>query len=222
MKYIIFACCSLVISCSALVRNVSLQPHEKWWQTHVAEKLNHFADWLGDVDAISRKTVRAYVHEKKYTSVLDAACGLCTEFFGYKKDAIAIDYKGIDITPFLVDRARSLGIDVKHASIENIPYPDASFDVCYGRHILEHLEYYHKALNELIRVADKEVIIIFFLKPLDSLPDKICVEPVDGILLHHNWYNKQRLEQFVMANAKVKYMQWQHVDAQEVILHIYI
>lgn len=46
--------------------------------------------------------------------------------------------------------------------LERIPYPfnDKQFDVCFSSHILEHLENWQEALDEMRRIADYVVIAI--------------------------------------------------------------
>lgn len=198
-----------------------VKPHEQWWEMNLENRMNEFAQWLGGENADSRVKMRQYVKQRGYKTFLDIPCGLCTEYFGYKKDNIEIDYYGVDITQKLVERGCGLGLNVIRGSIEEIPCYDLSIDVCYARHILEHLDYYKKAITELIRVAAKEVIVIFFIKPNDE-PDKINSSMDSGALLYHNRYNKQKLSLYVMFHEKVENIQWEDINGQEVALHIYL
>ncbi len=207
---------------SKSVKNeVDLKPYEQWWEKRLDTWYDHFERWLGDYDAPSRIAIRSYLKKANYTSLLEVACGLCTDYFGFLKDEIAISYKGIDITPKLVQRARELGVPVEQGSIERIPFEDSSFDICYGRHILEHLKYYSPAIEEMIRVARKEVAITFFMAPGDK-PDYICLEPVNDVLLHHNRYNRQKMQTQIENNAKVDHVVWQSINDEEVMLHVYL
>jgi ubiquinone/menaquinone biosynthesis C-methylase UbiE len=217
----------LVIFIFSLLQNVLifgkivLKPHEQWWEKNLEHKLDHFTIWLGDVNADSRVKMKQYIKNKGYKSLLDIPCGLCTEYFSYLKDGIKIDYYGVDITENLVKRAESQHINVKQGSIENIPFADSSVEICYARHILEHLDYYKLAVNELIRVAAKEVSIIFFMKPTEN-KDIIDQAMVDGALLYHNHYNKTKLEDFIKANNKVDSFYWQDLNNNENVIHIYL
>ncbi len=127
----------------------------------------------------------------------------------------------MDITPKLVDSAQAQGINVQCGSIEQIPMYDASVDVCYARHILEHLDYYHNALPELVRVAKKEVVIVFFIKP-GNKPDTIDCSDCNGFLLYHNYYNQEKLENYITSLNSVDTIQWEDVLLDETILHIYL
>ena len=219
-----FLSLTLLVVCALTVRanELNLKPHEQWWEKNVDAQLGTFAQWLGDINADSRVKMRKYISSKGYKSILDIPCGLCTEFYGYERDGIAIDYYGVDITPKLVSRAKSLVLNVIRGSIEEIPFEDSSIDVCYARHILEHLDYYEKAVNDLIRVASKEVIVIFFIKPPIDKFDDIRPGMIDGALLYHNVYNRSKIEQFLNSNIKVIRTEWQDLNPNEVALHIYV
>jgi ubiquinone/menaquinone biosynthesis C-methylase UbiE len=197
--------------------------HEQWW-TRNEDKFDVFNGWLGTGDAASRVVSREHIKTLGYTKVLDVPCGTCTEYFAYKANHIAIEYTGLDITRYLVARAQAMGINAVEGSIENIPFNDSSFELVYARHILEHLDYYHLALNECIRVAEKEVLVVFFIPPGEGEGDKISYANVDGAGLYHNRYNKEALVNFVNQNLKVDHLEWENIGelGTEVILHIYL
>ena len=196
--------------------------YEAWWDYCLENtvSMNKFATWLGDVDALSRCSMRKHIYSKKYESILDVPCGLCIDFFGLEKDNIKIKYFGLDTSQKLTTRAHGLGINVVQGSIENIPYESSKFDVAYSRHILEHLPYYEAAINELIRVAKKEVLVVFFIRP--TFDDIINYEKVDGHMIYHNHYDRQKLQNFVTSNKKVRSIAWEPITQQEEILHIYL
>ncbi len=185
---------------------------DNYWQT--------FASWLGNENASSRVKAREHIKQKNYKKILDIPCGLCTEYYGFKKDDCQIEYFGMDVTPKLVQRALKLGINVKEANIESIPSENSSFDCSYARHILEHLPYYQKAISELIRVSKNEVIIIFFIKSTKK-NDHIDLSKVDNSLLYHNHYNIEKIEKFILSNSKVLSTEWENLE-KESILHIYL
>ena len=203
----------------------SLKPHEEWWTFNVPLIPETLNNWLGDADATSRVFARDYIKKTNYKTILDVPCGTCVDYLAFKRDCSTIDYTGLDITEILVSQARNYGANAHKGSIEAIPFPDSSFDVVYSRHILEHLSYYNAAINELIRVAAKEVFIIFFIIP-SSEPDQIERTEDRKAILYHNHYNKEMLEQAIMNNRKVKSISWDYLGdtncGQETILHIYI
>lgn len=202
----------------------ALKKHELYW-TYNDIRVS-LEDWASAFNEPSGKLVRRYIANKGYTSVLDIPCGGSPEYFGYKNDNIAIDYVGMDITQRLVDFALEKGINAKQGSIEAIPCADNSFDVCYARHIFEHLSYYEKAFDEVIRVAKKEVIAIFFIMP-ESAPDDIVCTTEKCSLLYNNRYDKRGIEEYIKKNDKVESFSWEILKkttpyGDEGILHIYL
>lgn len=183
--------------------SVQLKEHEKWWTVNLdrPNMLNTFSGWLGDVDAPSRKKFRKHIVQKGYLNALDCAAGLCTERDGLLKDNIAgIRYSAIDITPKLVELAKQRGVDIQLASIEKIPHPDSAFDVCYGRHILEHLDDFKRAMDEMIRVSRKETIVVWFMPPRNGHENIECLD-VDG-KCYINSYDKRKITAHL--NDKIK------------------
>lgn len=199
----------------------SNQPHEIWWQENLNTQtmLNTFQGWLGDYNATSRIQARAHIIKNSYKSILDAGCGLCTELDGYLKAQYAIDYIGLDITERLIEMAKKRNINCLLASIEAVPLEDNRVDIVYIRHILEHLSYYEKALQEAIRCASKEVLVIFFIPPHNK-PDVLSYEKFNTCYLYHNKYNLNSLEHFIKNHKKVNSIYWEKVSDKESILHI--
>lgn len=214
-------CLGFILLIGHMIIADELKEHEQWWTNNLSAYIGQFESWLGDENAASRICARAHIKDLGYKSILDIPCGLCAEYFGYEKENMEIQYLGMDITVQLVNRGRALGIPVLLGNIEKIPCDDSSFDVCYARHILEHLPSYETALNELIRVAKKEVLVTFFMIPT---PESTLIEGayLQGCLLYHNRYNKSCLEDFIKQNQKVRRIAWESVSNAESILHIYL
>ena len=197
------------------------KPHEQWW-TQNENLFETFDGWLGTCNAKSRMLAREHVKNKEYTQLLDVPCGTCIEYFGYVQDDIKIDYTGLDITKYLVNRAKSMGINAVEGSIENLPFEDSSFELVYIRHLLEHLDDYKLALSEAIRVAQKEVLVVFFIHPSLTNPDNISPAIINNALLYHNRYNRANLSSYVYEHAKVNRIEWENVDEKEIIMHVYL
>lgn len=79
-------------------------------------------------------------------------------------------YSGIDITPENVDRTKKhLGFfgytpDIQQADAENLPFPDASFDVVYSNGVLHHVPDMQKAFREARRVlkpGGKFIVLLY-------------------------------------------------------------
>jgi len=194
----------------------------EWWDFCLDSSVSYdlFAQWLGDVDASSRVAVRNHLKKQAYDTILDIPCGLCTDYFGLKKDTINILYKGMDYSIKLVQKAQKNNIDVKQGDIENIDHPENSFDVIYCRHILEHLKHYNKAMDEVIRIAKKEVIIVFFIKPSMDEDDFINLVFLNGHSVYHNRYSQKKFIQYVLSREKVREIFWENIEGNEIIAHI--
>jgi Methylase involved in ubiquinone/menaquinone biosynthesis len=217
-------CILLVVSFFVSTHLFALKECEEWWENCLGSfvSLSNFQEQLGSVHAPSRVAVRSHVKSMNYHSILDAACGLALDYWGFKKERTPILYQGIDITEKLVLLAKEQGVPVTRASIENLPFTDNQFDVCYARAILERLEHYPLALRELVRVASKEVVVVFAIKPEMTSQDALRSSYVNGYLLYSNHYSRPKLEQFLTSLPKVFHFQWEEVDDRENILHIYL
>ena len=210
---------------SVVQEDIVIKSHEQWWE----KNLSTFSEWTGDENIVSRVKARTHIEKKGYKTILDVGCGLCIDFLGYVQSKSVIEYQGLEISQLLVDRAQRMGISVKRGSVEQITFEDSTFDVCYARHLIEHLEYYKKAIAEMVRVAQREVIIVFFIKPTYS-SDRIYSEIDRGCQLYYNHYNKLGIEKYLKSLPKVKKFdlwedadgRWEDVDGKEVILHIYL
>ncbi len=181
-----------------------------WWDDNYTR--SDFRSWLTSEGSFSRSILTDLV--RGYDSVLDCACGTCLDYFEYKKKLIPVKYKGIDSCQGLVEEAKTFGIDCDLGSIEALPYKDKSFDIVTARHILEHLDYYEKAISEMCRVARYEVAIIFFLPP-----QEVEVLEKDSNLnfeVNVNKYSKAKLEEFARMFGSIE---WVTVGS-EVILRI--
>ena len=86
---------------------------------------------------------------------------------------------------------------------------DSSYECVYCREVLEHLSYYEKSVSEFIRIASKEVIIVFFIPPNEQ-DDQINYWEAED--LYHNVYSKKKLEKYILANPKVEALFWSDVN----------
>jgi ubiquinone/menaquinone biosynthesis C-methylase UbiE len=85
--------------------------------------------------------------------VLVVGCGRGIEAAVLAQDLDA-DVTGIDLDPrFDPDAARYAHLALGDAT--GLAFPDASFDIVYSYHALEHIPDYHKALDEMHRVLRK-------------------------------------------------------------------
>ena len=201
--------------------DVPLPPYAAWWERNAGKDVSHatLLSWWGDIEAPSRIALREYILDEKFKSILDIGSGLLTDYYSLEKAGVAIKYTGVDTSDQFVDYAKNRGVNVIKADVESLPFKASQFDVVSMRHLLEHLPSYQRAISEMIRVAKKEVIIIFFIKPQDD-PTEILSSIENNYLLYHNKYNRDDLEEFIESNSKVNGQYWEEVNDKEVMLHI--
>lgn len=214
---------ALFLNSSLFANQNTLKEHEKWWEHACRNKTNmeQFIKWQGSENAISRILVRFHINNMQYKSVLDIPCGLCVDYAPLKRSCPDICYFGMDISPLFINQVKEAGIPAMVGKIQNIASTDSTFDVVYSRYILEHLDSYEEAIKELVRVAKKEVIIVFFIVPDNESHDRIVAVEANGYPIYHNRYSRSKLEAFLKSLEKVKSFSWQEVkNKNECILHI--
>lgn len=93
--------------------------------------------------------------DKDSKSLLDIGCGR-----GYWLNKVAettsLNLTGCD----LYDEVKLNKGEYLKANIENLPFDDNEFDIVTCHHTIEHVRNLDKALNELKRVAKKQLIIV--------------------------------------------------------------
>ena len=195
-----------------------------WWDSFSeAGGLDELETWLGGVDHPSRVRIRERIAECGYESCLDVGAGLGLDFIGLQNVSFPVRYQGVEPSQAMRHAAESAAvryglekIPLVGGSIEEIPFGDSEFELVYARHILEHLPRIDCALDELIRVARLEVIVVFFMRP--GAEDYLLRER-DG--LWQNVWGKPRIDGILAANEKVNVSFYETLGS-EVLLHAYL
>ncbi len=107
------------------------------------------------VDDLEIEVVERYARGK---DVLECGCGtglLLERIAGFARHA-----SGIDLSPGMLRKARERGLDVREASVTDIPFPDATFDVTCSFKVLAHVEDIRGALAEMARVTRPGGVIL--------------------------------------------------------------
>lgn len=193
---------------------------QTWWNNNLSnpEMMSQFKNWIGTYCAESKLFLRQYVSTMKYKSLIDIGCGIATEFDGYKSDNYDIEYMGVDSCKILVVFNRERGVPMIEAHSECIPVTDDSYDVAFSRHVLEHQPSFKQTLAEMIRIAKKEAVHIFFLIP--GINEKIDYDSSSN--LYHNIYSRSDIEAFLNEHEKVERFEWKTITDNECSLHIFV
>lgn len=197
--------------------------YEKWWEnnlggkgyehggnTQKAPSCEEFESWMGDKDSLDRLFMRKQ-WQSPFSTFLDAGCGACPEYFGLKEAFPDVEYTGLDVTPKLVKFNQDRGINCVLGSLEDIPFDDDSFDVSVSRHVVEHMSQIEKPLDELVRVTKNQIIMCFFIDPLENTTFQHAIKLDDAGTLsecHHNKYSSTLVSSHLDLNEKVKSHVW--------------
>jgi ubiquinone/menaquinone biosynthesis C-methylase UbiE len=94
-------------------------------------------------------------------------CGAGTGLLLERIAGFARSAAGIDLSPGMLVRARTRGLDVREASITAIPFANASFDVVCAFKVLAHVPAIEQALAEMVRVTRPGgVVVAEFYNPM--------------------------------------------------------
>jgi glycosyltransferase involved in cell wall biosynthesis len=191
-----------------------------WWNVNINTKMEDFKKWTGDENIQSKVYLRTHIINKEYKSCLDCGAALCVDFYGFKNQNYNIEYHAIDTCEFFIKEGLNKKIDINLNSIEKIDKNDNSIDVVYCRHVFEHLSGYNLAIDEMMRVAKKEVSILFFLKPEEK--EHISYAFYENSFLYHNTYNKSKIIKYMEINPKFYKLEMIDINEQECCYHIYL
>ncbi len=186
---------------------------QTWWETNLKNenKFKEYLGWLGDENAESRVFIRDNIKEMGIKSIADFGCGPCVDYLSLKNEGYEVDYLGIDSCTYLKEYNESKDIPFLNAAIEKTGLDSGSFELSYSRHLLEHLPSYKEGLKEMIRVASKYVVHIFFIKPSDE--EEINYWEEEN--LYHNKYSKTDIETYLKRNKKVASFEWLDINEKE-------
>lgn len=90
--------------------------------------------------------------------VLECGCG--TGLLLERIATFAKSASGIDLSPGMLELAKSRGLDAREGSVTELPFEDASFDVTCSFKVLAHVPEIGRALKEMARVTRPGGVIL--------------------------------------------------------------
>jgi len=139
----------------------------------------------------SRKYVVQHIQKNTIKSVLEIGVGSGIFIDNLKSGGIDIEYTGIDAS---VEFLRVVGEKypdiklVKHDCDVTLPFLDNEFELCFARHVIEHIKGFKNIISEMHRVCSREIIVVLF-RPLLDGPDQIKFREHKGA--YYNSYSKK-------------------------------
>lgn len=176
--------------------------HDFMTEEHIAGFLrNHRTG----VDNLGRQTLARIISQYHNPKVVDAACGTCVNWDVFKMMGVQCEYHGLDRTKgMLAEASKRYGdeITLHEGYVQETGLPDEFADVVIMRHIVEHLQDgYEAAIKEGLRVASKELVLIFFLDPSQADEDVWSESEPDenGCTYFWNTYSWPKFTQFISS-----------------------
>lgn len=159
---------------AGLFRNIHGQKdlRESWmiftnadWDKIWAKKFiySHLVDWEADIFV----NIYLLLKDIKNPCILSAGCGrglidfFLINVFGYNVVLLDNSSKCINNLRKAFREVDKDKFELCHASVLDIPYPENNFDLVWNEGLLEHfhMDDYKKAINEIVRVTKKYILI---------------------------------------------------------------
>ena len=150
--------------------------------------------------AAVRRAARHFGLRDSSWSVADVGCGAGTQCLMWARDGHQVF--GADINEALIalgrERAAATGVrlDLTVASATQLPWPDASMDVCLCPELLEHVADWQSCLDEALRVMKPGGVLYL------STTNKLCPVQEEFTLPGYSWYPaplKRRYERLAVT-----------------------
>lgn len=107
--------------------------------------------------------------------VLDVGCGAGSYYDRIRDSMPGVRYVGIDIEAGMLDnhsaRHANAGMSLATADVQDLPFPDASFDVIMANHMLYHVPNIERALDECRRVLKPDGVLIAAANSANTMPE---------------------------------------------------
>lgn len=136
--------------------------HQRWWTDNWTDRSAELTAWLEESDTSSRRAVFSFVDHQPFHSILEIGPGLLIDYRLHWQHRPSIRYEVVDVTPEVLELAKSKKVRGHHAAIESLPLANNSFDFVYCRHVLEHCPRFEQPLAEMFRVATQAAAVVLF------------------------------------------------------------
>lgn len=143
----------------------------------MSKNSNHMDNYIKTIYSAHKRPLSSYPEKlvdhlfKRFSlssgmKILEVGCGRCDHLKIFKD--LGLDVYGLDFSQDAVNLTPELNIRVCNLEIDQIPYPDETFDVIYSKSFLEHLESPTNYLNEVKRTLKKNGLIITLVPDWES------------------------------------------------------
>jgi ubiquinone/menaquinone biosynthesis C-methylase UbiE len=139
-------------------------------------------------EASVRHLMPKYVCDLKPANLLEIGCGDGRVYRQLRSYDYAGDYTGLDVAEYLIQENRDRHPEANwcHGQVYQLPFADASFDVCFSLYVLEHLVYPEAGLFEMLRILKpKGNLVLVFPDCVESgrlASQKLGLSPVGSAL----------------------------------------
>ncbi len=176
------------------------------WNHNTREEfLRYYADRHTRPEALrtflaARDLVLRFVDSARLLDVADIGCGAGAQSLVWA--ALGHRVHGLDVSADLVavarQRAREAGhdVDFRVGSATDLPWPDASMDVCLALELLEHVADWAACLDEFARVLRRGGVLLL------STTNALCPVQHEFSLPLYSWYPrplKRRFERLAVT-----------------------
>jgi len=175
-----------------------------WWTENNQPTGENFLTQNKDTPSrrFTRQLITDWAENGKIATVLEIAFGGLHEFRALRPalTAAKVAYRGVDWTAHFVAHAQrefpentwTQGDIVRGVSVEPA-------DLVYSQHMLEHLPSLEPAFSNMLRLATKRLVNIFFIPPREFAGYEVV--NWQQYPLYHNTYSTGHIEQVCKANG---------------------
>lgn len=193
-------------------------------EKEIKEFYTNYSDKIYSKRFTSKYRLRAYAHKMQYESVLayveagmkvlDAGCGDgVLSLMMLEKGAEVV---GVDLSSPNIDSAKKRAgresVQFVLGDVENLPFPDNSFDLVVSSHVLEHLPDFDKGLREVMRVTKKRAIV--------AIPT--VLNPCSWVQVGGGWFYLKGIRSFAALIIGMLKMLWALITLQDGVNESYV